>query len=211
MFGGAAPQSAITLDGFPGGDAQPLLRLVPSRRRGGAIVSGEPALAELFFANQGMILRYFRAHGAADHAEDLLQELWLKIQRTSSVGQVSRAYLMKMAHNLLLDEERAVTRRRRRDRTWQVDGAGGFEVDPAPGAEQTLISRQSLLKMENVLRSLGPRTESILRRHRIDGVPQKELALAEGLSLSAIEKHLQKAYRAIAAAQIELDGSGEDL
>jgi DNA-directed RNA polymerase specialized sigma24 family protein len=32
---------------------------------------------------------------------------------------------------------------------------------------------------------------------RIDGTPQKEIAATLGLSLSAVEKHLQRAYRAI--------------
>ena len=55
--------------------------------------------------------------------------------------------------------------------------------------------------MEDVLRRLGPKTERIIRRHRINGVPQRQLVLEEGLSLSSIEKHPQKAYRAIAAVK----------
>ncbi|RYF20656.1 MAG: sigma-70 family RNA polymerase sigma factor [Oxalobacteraceae bacterium] len=181
------------------------MRLVSGDSGSEAAASIDPSLMELFSTNQAMILRYLRAQGADEHAEDLLQELWIKVQRAPQVEHVSRAYLMKMAHNLVLDEARSATRRKQRDRVWHVDGPMAIDVDPAPDAEQSLISRESLKRMEDVLRQLGPRTEAIIRRHRIDGVPQRQLALEEGLSLSAVEKHLQKAYRAIAQAQIEFD------
>ncbi|TCP30107.1 sigma-70 family RNA polymerase sigma factor [Sphingomonas sp. BK235] len=172
-------------------------------------MSVEAPLTKLFVDNRAMILRYLRALGGDDRADDLLQDLWLKVQRAPNVGQVSRAYLMKMPHNLALDDMRSNLRRGQRDRSWQVDGADGFEIDQSPNAEQILMSRESLRIMEELLRSLGPRTERIIRRHRIDDVSQKQLAAEEGLSLSAVEKHLQKAYRAIASAQVELDAPWE--
>ena len=203
MAGRIARQITVrTRAGSPAG-LHPPLELVVC----GADVSTGDSLAALFSTNRAMILRYFRAQGAGDHAEDLLQELWLKIQRAPSVSEVSRAYLMKMAHNLILDEARSAMRRKQRDRAWQTDGPAGVEIDPSPDAEQVLISRESLGRVEGALRLLGSRTETILRRHRIDGVAQKDLAREQGLSLSAIEKHLQKAYRSIALVQIEVDGS----
>ncbi|WP_164913500.1 sigma-70 family RNA polymerase sigma factor [Sphingomonas sp. UV9] len=170
-----------------------------------------PSLTDLFHANRTMIMRYFRAHGAGDHADDLLQDLWLKIERAPPVAEVSRAYLMKMAHNLVVDESRSATRRRARDHTWQGERMGLLDVDPAPDAEEVVIFRDGLRRMEDALRRLGPVTERILRRHRIDGVRQQQLAIDEGLSLSSVEKHLQKAYRAIALIQIEFDGAGEHV
>ncbi|USU05591.1 RNA polymerase sigma factor [Sphingomonadaceae bacterium OTU29LAMAA1] len=164
-------------------------------------------MIDLFHANRDMILRYMRAHGFADQADDLLQELWLKIGRTPPVAEVSRAYLMKMAHNLIIDEARAAKRRKERDHMWQDGETGLLEADPAPNAEQIAIVRDALRRAEEVLRQLGPKTERILRRHRIDGVSQKQIALDEALSLSSVEKHLQKAYRAIALMQIDLDGA----
>jgi len=206
--GETANYASITYDGSRSCEGKPPVFLL-RRASPGVIVT--PSLAELFHANSDMILRYFRAHGAVDHADDLLQELWLKVERAPLIAEVSRAYLMKMAHNLVVDEARAATRRRARDHTWQGEGAGFLDVDPTPDAEQVVIFRDGLRRIEEVLRRLGPKTERIVRRHRIDGIPQKQLATEEGLSLSSVEKHLQKAYRAIALVQIELDGTGRQM
>jgi RNA polymerase sigma-70 factor (ECF subfamily) len=54
-----------------------------------------------------------------------------------------------------------------------------------------------------VLRSLGERTDYIFRRHRVEGIPQRDIAAELGISLSAVEKHLQRAYRAVQAAYRE--------
>lgn len=171
-------------------------------------VTAGPSLADLFAANRSLILRYLMAQGAGEDAEDLLQDLWLRIQRTPAEVEPTRAYLMKMARNLLLDGARAARRQRQRDGAWQIDVRGVSDIDHSPDAEQVVISRDSLQRIDAVLRGLGTRTEAILRRHRIDGVAQRQLAAEEEISLSAVEKHLQKAYRAIALWQLELEGDG---
>ena len=198
----SATHTSIASDGRRPHGGRPLVYLV---RQDLGDVTAAPNLIHLFHANRDMILRYIRAHGLADTAEDLLQELWLKVERAPPVVEVTRAYLMKMAHNLIIDEARAAKRQRARDHTWQDEGAGLLDADPAPNAEQVVMIRDALRRTEQVLRQLGPKTERILRRHRIDGVSQKQLAVEEGLSLSSVEKHLQKAYRALASMQIDMD------
>jgi len=42
---------------------------------------------------------------------------------------------------------------------------------------------------------LGERTDLIFRRFRLDGVSQQIIGEELGISRSAVEKHLQKAYR----------------
>jgi RNA polymerase sigma-70 factor (ECF subfamily) len=51
----------------------------------------------------------------------------------------------------------------------------------------------------------GERTDHIFRRHRVEGASQKEIAKELGISLSAVEKHLQKAYRALIDLRRRLD------
>ena len=41
------------------------------------------------------------------------------------------------------------------------------------------------------------RTADILRRYRVEGQSQKVIAEQIGISLSAVEKHLQRAYRVL--------------
>jgi RNA polymerase sigma factor (sigma-70 family) len=155
---------------------------------------------DLFVASRPQLLRYVRAHGAADDAEDLLQELWLRIAAASHPeGGVSLGYLMRAAHNLLIDRARSSRSRVVREQAYQRDGAeNDGAADPRPDAERMLSGREDLQLVERALLPLGVRTNAILRRHRLDGVPQRQIAAEQAISISAVEKHLQKAYRALA-------------
>jgi RNA polymerase sigma factor (sigma-70 family) len=167
----------------------------------------EDALAGIFLANRGALLRYLRARGATDDAEDLLQDLWLKLRGVEAerIGD-GLAYLYRMAHNLMLDRRRAGARRRQREEGYHRDvGSGDGGADDAPAAERILLAREQLRQIDWTLSTLGTRTDFIFRRYRVDGAAQRDIATELGISVSAVEKHLQKAYRAVADAQRVLD------
>lgn len=186
-------------------------------------MAGHP-LAEAFMANRGALLRYLRARGAGDEAEDLLQELWLRIGDVDSarddggdlrgIGNSaivdSIAYVYRMAHNLMLDRFRAAQRRRARE---SVYGHGGEAIatgpNEAPQVERALFAREQLRQVTRVLAGLGARTDHVFRRYRLDGVAQRDIAAELGISLSAVEKHLQRAYRAVAHAQRAFAADGD--
>jgi RNA polymerase sigma-70 factor (ECF subfamily) len=155
-----------------------------------------------FLEHRPQLLRYLRARGAADEAEDLLQDLWIRAA-SADRGHVEDelAYLYRMAHNLMIDRRRAAARRERRE----VDYQNGFDPDEPPSAERALVARDQLDRLERTLRGLGERTDRVFRRHRVEGVPQRGIAEELGISLSAVEKHLQKAYRAIGELAREQD------
>lgn len=156
-------------------------------------------LEAVFFERQGVLLRFLRARGAGDAAEDLLQELWIKASADAR-GPIADplAYLYRAANNLMLDRRRASLRTAKRDEAW-TDATGGAQmgVSDAPSGERVLIARERLAKVEAALAALGERTDLVFRRYRIEGASQKEIAAELGISLSAVEKHLQKAYRAL--------------
>ena len=54
---------------------------------------------------------------------------------------------------------------------------------------------------------MPPRTVQILKMYRLDGLSQKTIAGSLDLSLSAVEKHLQRAYRKLLLLREELDGT----
>ena len=65
--------------------------------------------------------------------------------------------------------------------------------------ERNLAARDYLRLVEELLARLEPpRVAEVFRRHRIDGVPQKQVAAEFGVSLSTIESDLRTAYRALA-------------
>jgi RNA polymerase sigma factor (sigma-70 family) len=164
-------------------------------------------LSAVLLANRGALLRFLRARGAGDDAEDVMQDLWLKVDRLEAEGPIAdpRAYLFRMADNLMHDRVRAAMRRTNREHAWGGTGNDNGELDDTPSAERALAARQRLRRVELALATLGERSQAIFRRFRIDGVTQVRIAQEEGISVSAVEKHLQRAYRIVATLADEDD------
>ena len=166
-------------------------------------------LLEAFTECRPALLRYLMLRGAtAEEAEDILQEVHLKLwaEKIGSVDQ-PRAYLYKMTNNHFLLHRRTIQRRARREGDWLVvHGGEQPEVDERPSAEAGLIVREQLAILQRVLDALPERTRTVFRRFRLDGEPQRQIAADTGISVSAVEKHLTRAYEAIAAAKLRLDG-----
>jgi RNA polymerase sigma factor (sigma-70 family) len=158
--------------------------------------------------HRAALLRYLVARRVPpEEAEDILQDLVVKLESHAS-GPVAepRAYLYRMAENLLLDRIRSEGRRRGREQAWVAAQAGAtLEADDRPSAEQALIGRERLALVSAALAALPERTLAVFRRYRIDGAPQRQIAAELGISLSAVEKHLQKAYQIVVEAQKRLD------
>ena len=164
-------------------------------------------LSAIFMAHRAALLRFLRARGAGEDAEDLLQDIWMKLE-SRDLGPVADPvpYLYRMANNLMLDRYRSATRRGRREQDW-AEGAGGVMADPTDDlpVDERLILNQKLDEARGVLRSLGPRVEMVFRRFRIEGVGQKVIADELGVSLTTVEKDLQKAYRAMLTLKQKMD------
>ena len=164
-------------------------------------------LEAILMANRAALERFLRARcGNAAEAEDLIQELWLKLAGATGPVAEPLAYLYRMADNLVLDRRRSAQRRERRDDAWQgLAGGGHSGASDAPSAEQSLIGRDQLRFVETQMSALGERTSNILKRYRVDGIGQRDIATEQGISISAVEKHLQKAYRALLEIRERLD------
>ena len=181
------------------------------RRRSMAVPDG---LASVLLANRSALARYVRARFRGDgDAEDILQDLWLKLASLES-GPVADplSYLYRMAENLVLDRRRSAMRRVNREKEWtrgQIDGTVEFPIDSAPDAERILLARDHLQRVNAALDQLPERTALAFRAVRIDGTAQSEIAAAMAISLSAVEKHLQKAYRAVTEVKHQLDADNE--
>jgi RNA polymerase sigma factor (sigma-70 family) len=164
-------------------------------------------LEAVFFENRKPLLRFLRARGAGDQAEDFVQDVWLRASAAAS-GPIAnpRAYLFRVANNLMIDHSRADTQRIQREHNWSnVQGSAGVGVSSEPSVEQSLVARGMLEQAQSVIDDLGEPTTTIFWRFRIDGVAQKSIASELGISLATVEKHLQKAYRAMLKLKKEFD------
>lgn len=156
-------------------------------------------LEVVFLKNRDSLRRFLTSLGAAEASEDLLHDLWLRLQ-TMPTGPIASpmSYLYRMANNLMLDRHRALRQAERRDRDWtEVTGGATRGLSEEPAADRVLIARQQADLAKQALQSVGTRAAAIFRRHRIDGIEQRVVAAEFGVSLSTVEGDLRKAYRAM--------------
>lgn len=165
-------------------------------------------LKATFLENRTVLTRFLVARGVrSDEAEDLVQDLYLKLESTHT-GPVTepRAYLFRMANNLFLDRRRAMVASARRDHAWSTDATDTFsDIDARPAADEQLIAQERLGSVVAALGQLPEITVQIFRRFRLEGEKQKDIARDLGVSLATVEKHLQRAYRVVLDAKTALD------
>ncbi|HEX7855208.1 MAG TPA: sigma-70 family RNA polymerase sigma factor [Sphingobium sp.] len=148
------------------------------------------------------LLRYLSARGASpDEAEDIVQDVGVKLasERSGPVDQ-PRAYLYRMAHNHFLLHRRSIGRRTKREEAWvDVHTGNPPDADEQPSADEILVAREQLGILQEVIDSMPDRTRTIFRQFRIENVSQRDIAAEMDISVSAVEKHLARAYQLIAA------------
>ncbi|MEN7536745.1 RNA polymerase sigma factor [Aurantiacibacter flavus] len=165
-------------------------------------------LEAAFLDNRERLLRFLVARGAGDEAEDVLQEIWLRISRRQT-GPVASplSYMFRTADLLLIDRYRARRQAERRDRAWSEVHSGTTPgVSDEPSADRKLASRQLALLVKKLLDEMEPpRVGAVFRRHRIDGIAQRQIAEEFGVSISTVESDLRRAYKALAGLLEQID------
>jgi len=159
-------------------------------------------LAALVGEHRGELRAFLSARcGDPGEADDLLQELWLRVSVVPG-GPIAngRAYLFRTANNLVLDRVRARHRAMRRDRAW-LDGEVRGDVavedrpDPAPRADEALLRFEEAALVHRAIAGLPSGARRALELHRLEGHGQAEVARMMGISRSGVEKHLATAMR----------------
>lgn len=164
-------------------------------------------LEAVFLSNRDRLLGFLRAHGAGEDAEDLVQLLWLKVAAAPD-GPIAQplSYLYRAANNLMLDRYRSQQQAAKRDHDWTDAATTLPGTSDEPSSERRLIAREQLRLAQAALDALGERPAAIFRRHRVDGVGQRDIAAEFGVSISTVEADLRRAYRAM----IELKGKFDE-
>ncbi|MBS1240318.1 MAG: polymerase, sigma-24 subunit, subfamily [Proteobacteria bacterium] len=164
-------------------------------------------LEAAFLEHRGKLLRFLGARGAGDAAEDVLHEVWLKIS-AAETGPVAAplAYLYRAADMAMIDRYRSARQAQKREKDW-TEAIGGAVpgVSDAPSADRAIIARQQARLVAETLDALGERPAAIFRRHRVDGIQQRQVAEEFGVSVSTVESDLRTAYRALAELKERID------
>jgi RNA polymerase sigma-70 factor, ECF subfamily len=102
-------------------------------------------------------------------------------------------YACRMVYNLALDEARK--RSREKLNMMPIDGLDSIPASSASALE-CLITTETLREVLNSLKNLPKRTHDAFLRHRIEGVPQKDIAEELGVSRTLVNFMIKDAHRA---------------
>ncbi|KTF70386.1 RNA polymerase subunit sigma-70 [Sphingomonas sp. WG] len=153
-------------------------------------------LKAVFLAQRPMLLRLLVARlGNREDAEDALQDMWLRIDQLASrpIAQPA-AFLYRVAANLATDRRIATVRRGARDAGWLDVQSGDVDM---PDPERVAVARSEWQTVERAIGDMPERMATALRMFRLEERPQREIAGQLGISISGVEKLLQRAYRKI--------------
>ena len=148
-----------------------------------------------------MLLRLMTARlGNASDAEDILQDLWLKLDRLPDQPLIDpKAYLFRVAANLAADRRLSMARATARDGAWLSVQP---EAQDYPDAEAMLLARDRLAQVEAAMAAMPERMCIALRMFRVERRPHKEIAQVLGITVSGVEKLLKRGYRQL----LDLEG-----
>jgi len=141
--------------------------------------------------------------GSRDEAEDLTQEVFVRLMALSSLSEIDRAdaFVFRIASNLLRDRSRKAKRWR-----WQTKSPlDPYAIDEFVkelvedrGPERVLMGRETLAEVLRALDELGDRTRDIFLLFRLEGMKQQEIAVLHGIARSTVEKHVMRAVQHLA-------------
>lgn len=144
-------------------------------------------VTEIFDLLQQPVYRYLLvAIGDVQEAEDLTQEVFLRLFRCLDKGQVVlniRAWVFRVAHNL------AITRQKKAAVLTSLN-VEAWEKQPAPGdMERSLLEQEQYARFEKALALLGPEERRCLDL-RAEGLTYREIAEVMGMRPPNLFKYL---------------------
>ncbi|AWK88514.1 RNA polymerase factor sigma-70 [Azospirillum thermophilum] len=162
-------------------------------------------LSDIFTAQRRSLVGMAeRITGCRHHAEDVVQDAFLKLLGADSTSAIraKAGYLMMVVRNLAIDHYR---RKGLESRLLAAEEEGQAVSTPeAASPESVNVNRQLLQTLESALADLPERTRYAFEMHRIHGHSQKDIAATLGVSPTLVNYmirdalvHCRKAMRRI--------------
>lgn len=137
--------------------------------------------------------------GSTHDADDVLHDAFVRMLHGYARADIRNplAMLARIAMNIVRDGAR---RNATRTAMLSREVEPPCTVAPPPDPETGLAERQNLASLRDAIDSLPPRCREVFLLHRVEGLPQAEVARLLGITRSGVEKHLMRAN-----AQLRLD------
>ena len=164
-------------------------------------------LTQTFQDHEADLRRFLRARVANySDRDDLIQDVFLRlaqqddIENKLSFGPAKiRAYLMVIASNLVRDaHRRSITRKESLHNSAETIAL----TDRRPSPEKAAETKQTLAKLDAVMKALEPKCRMAFTMSRIQNISYKEIAHQMNVSTSMVEKYIAKALVAIRTEMI---------
>ena len=177
---------------------RPARREIPDESLMARYADGEAdAFDELFRRYEPRAYAYFlRRTGSPERAQDLYQELFLRIHRARGRFDASRPFgpwLFQIAHRLLVDDQR------RAHRTYEVPIE---DRDPAAECSNSEEQLRDCEVLGLALAGLSGEERHILVSSKLGGVGYPELAAQLGKSVEAVRKTASRTLQRLRAAPV---------
>jgi RNA polymerase sigma-70 factor (ECF subfamily) len=162
--------------------------------------------------HEGLLGFISRRVTSRETAEDILQEVMLRIHRSAAGverAEAVGAWIYSIARNAIVDHYRSASVRRER--------AAGSEFDAEaigePGADRPDVRGELAACIAPLLKRLSPSFQEALALTELEGLTQEEAAARVGLSLPGMKSRVQRARRQLKHAlvqccEVELDVRG---
>ena len=163
-----------------------------------------PSFEALDRAFRVSLQRYFMRR-VRDRAEidDMVQQVFERLLKRGDVTGMDRlsGYVFQTASSVLADHGRR-RRARHADAHDEFDDGAHGDVDFSP--EHVLLGRERLARATAILLELPERTRVIFVLRRLEGMKYLDIAARLGISVSAVEKHMERAVARL------MEGVGEE-
>ena len=132
-----------------------------------------------------------RRSGCPDDAADIAHDAFMRLS-AADIGQIREpgSFLFTTALNLLRDRAKSA---HARHTAFAVPVEDADLVCPAPQAERVLEGEQRIRALEIALYELSAKCRSVFVLYHFDEVPQREIAVRLGISVSMVEKYVKQA------------------
>ncbi|MBX3455018.1 RNA polymerase sigma factor [Ferrovibrio sp.] len=147
------------------------------------------------FAEQKASLQRFLARRLGDNAalaEDLTQEVWLRVATAEGVESIRnpKSYLFRIASNLAIDHIR------HRRYGVELSGAEDYSesvADPRPSPETEALHRSELRRLLAAVDRLPPRTREVFLLAKLQDMSYLDIAQQLGIARNTVMVHMTSA------------------
>ncbi|MDB5582303.1 MAG: polymerase, sigma-24 subunit, subfamily [Bradyrhizobium sp.] len=140
--------------------------------------------------------------------EDVIQEAYCRLSTLDTIDHIQsgRAYLFTTARNVVLERLRRA-RIVSIEAVTEIDALGILVDEPSP--ERIAAGRRELARVKRLIDALPDRCRRILELRKIDGLPQREVALAMSIPEYTVEYEVSRGLKLIMKAIAESEQAAE--